>query len=124
MFRQRLQIVDQTRRRELLRIELPRRDLFLHAAAEKFSLGHVVNGEQALQLTEFHRADALARLERADGLLADAGEARCILLAHPLEAADFTKFEYEIHVDPHFRDQKRRIRPTTTPCTDTSRAAA
>src|ERR1019366_2243456 len=122
--RKRLKLLEHAHGGELILIELPRRDLLLHPAAKKVGLGHVVDREQPFELREFHRAEALAGLERADSLFADTGKARYVLLAETLEAADFTKFEYEIHGSPHFRDQNRRIRPTTTPCPATSRAEA
>src|SRR5204863_8920806 len=82
----------------------------------------VVHAEEPAELRDFEGADALARLERADGLFSDAGEAGDIFLAQPAEPANFTKFEHEIHLRlPHLL-QNRLIRPTTTPCTATSRA--
>src|ERR1051325_10893157 len=95
--------------RDLLLVELPRRDLFLDRAAEERRLGQTVDGEQLLELREFERADPLARLERADRLLSDAGYARHIFLSQSAHAADFTKFQYEIHLAPPH--QNRRISP-------------
>src|SRR5262245_43350084 len=94
---QRAEVVEQSRERHLLLVELPRRDLPLDRPAEEFGFGDAVDRQEALELRELHRADPLARLERADGLLPDAGESRHVLLAQATQAAYFTKFENEIH---------------------------
>src|SRR5213596_2500013 len=74
------EVVEQLGEGHLLFVELPRRDLFLNRAAEELRLGHAVDREQALELLQFHGADSLAGLERADGLLSDGGEPRDVLL--------------------------------------------
>ena len=83
------QLFDEPLRRALVFVELPRRDLPLHRAAEELRLGQSVDAEELLELRELERADALPRLERADRLLSDAGEAGHIFLAQPAEPANF-----------------------------------
>jgi len=68
-----VQIVEQPRGGHLLVIELPRRDLLFHGAAEEFRFAHSVHFQHPLELRELERPDALTGLERADCLFADAG---------------------------------------------------
>src|SRR5438552_15807768 len=97
--RQRVQVIEQARRNDLILIEIPQRDLLLDHAAEELRLGQSIRSQKALELREFERSNPLAGLERADRLLADAGESRDVLLTQSAHASDFTKFQYEIHAD-------------------------
>src|SRR5206468_5777457 len=99
LLRQGAQLVDDAGQRELVFIQLPRRELPLDGGAEEVGFLQTVDGQELLELRELQGTDALPCLERADRLLANARKAGNIFLAQAANAADFSKFENDIHDD-------------------------
>src|SRR3954453_20195455 len=97
--RQRAELVDNARRPDLIFVQLPRRDLDLNAPAEELRRRQAVGGQEALQLRQLQRSDPVSRLERADGLHADARKPGNISLTQAAHAANFPKLQY--HIDSH-----------------------
>src|SRR5260370_42459807 len=81
--RQRPEVVEHARGRDLVFRQLPGRDLLLDAAPEEFGLADAVDVQQLTQLLELQRPDALSRLEGADALFTHAREPSDILLTQP-----------------------------------------
>src|SRR5947209_2710746 len=97
--RQRAKLVENARGPDLIFVQLPRRDLDLNAPAEELRRRQAVGGQEALQLRELQRSDPVSRLERADGLHADARKPGHIPLTQAAHAANFAKLQY--HIDGH-----------------------